>query len=367
MNNAPHRLGQGMDTLVGNMAGSAGKRVTLIDIAEAAGVSKSTVSLVLQSSPLVKPSTRERVQQSIAQLGYIYNRGAASLRQSRTNLVGMVINDLINPFFAELAVGIERGLHAAGYIPFMANSAESIERQGEVLRTLPEQRPAGLIVSPARSTPVDAFDGLIAGGVPVVLAMRRLPGARIPTVAPDNRQGARLAVAHLIALGHRRIAFLGGYGEAVATLDRVAGYRGAMAAAGLAVDPELIVAGAPNRKTGLVAVGQALGMADPPTAALCFNDVVALGVLSGLRDHGMTPGRDFAVVGFDDVAEADYASPALTTVAVDALGLGEQAARTLLALIDGQGDVGDHVGDVRLIVRQSCGAHAPPTNERTHR
>jgi LacI family transcriptional regulator len=331
-------------------------RVTMIDIARHAGVSKSTVSLVLQGSPLVKAETREKVVAAIEALGYVYNRGAANLRGQRSNIVGMVINDLANPFFAELAVGIERVFHAAGYIPFIANTIENPKRQGEVLRSMSEHDIAGLIICPARGTRPSDIETMAQLGVPVVLAMRRLAGPRYSSVTPDNLRGARRATEHLLALGHRRIAFFGGYSDMIAQNDRCGGYQAALVAAGIAVDPMLIIEGPPNRECGQNAIGHVLDMAVPPTAALCFNDVVAFGVLTGLERRGLAAGRDFALVGFDDVAEARHTNPPLTTVHVDTGALGERAAHQVLRMIHGDARPEEFVSDVDLVVRASCGA-----------
>jgi len=331
-------------------------RVTMIDIARHAGVSKSTVSLVLQGSPLVKAETREKVVAAIEALGYVYNRGAANLRGQRSNIVGMVINDLANPFFAELAVGIERVFHAAGYIPFIANTIENPKRQGEVLRSMSEHDIAGLIICPARGTRPSDIETIAQLGVPVVLAMRRLAGPRYSSVTPDNLRGARRATEHLLALGHRRIAFFGGYSDMIAQNDRCGGYQAALAAAGLPVDPMLVIEGPPNRECGQNAIGHVLDMAVPPTAALCFNDVVAFGVLTGLERRGLAAGRDFALVGFDDVAEARHTNPPLTTVHVDTGALGERAAHQVLRMIHGDARPEEFVSDVDLVVRASCGA-----------
>ena len=331
-------------------------RVTMIDIARHAGVSKSTVSLVLQGSPLVKAETREKVVAAIEALGYVYNRGAANLRGQRSNIVGMVINDLANPFFAELAVGIERVFHAAGYIPFIANTIENPKRQGEVLRSMSEHDIAGLIICPARGTRPSDIETMAQLGVPVVLAMRRLAGPRYSSVTPDNLRGARRATEHLLALGHRRIAFFGGYSDMIAQNDRCGGYQAALVAAGIAVDPMLVIEGPPNRECGQNAIGHVLDMAVPPTAALCFNDVVAFGVLTGLERRGLAAGRDFALVGFDDVAEARHTNPPLTTVHVDTGALGERAAHQVLRMIHGDARPEEFVSDVDLVVRASCGA-----------
>ncbi|RWX70926.1 LacI family transcriptional regulator, partial [Mesorhizobium sp. M4B.F.Ca.ET.089.01.1.1] len=185
-------------------------KATILDIAREAGVSKSTVSLVLQGSGLIRPETAVKVRKAIEDVGYVYNRGAANLRKAHSNVIGMVINDLTNPFFTELAVGMERVFQSAGIVPFIANTAENPVRQEEVLKSLMEQGVAGLIVSPARGTTPGAFRRIETAGVPVVFAMRRLPESRIPVIAPDNHRGAFLATAHLIGKGHRRLAFFGG-------------------------------------------------------------------------------------------------------------------------------------------------------------
>jgi LacI family transcriptional regulator len=337
---------------------SSGHRVTMIDIAEAAGVSKSTVSLVLQGSPLVKADTRDRVLQAIDALGYVYNRGAASLRNARTNLVGMVINDLANPFFAELAVGIERVFQTAGYIPFIANTSESPTRQAEVLRSMREHDIAGLILCPARGTrPVD-LDAIAMGGLPLVLAMRKVAGLKAPSVTPDNFRGARRASEYLIELGHRRIAFVGGYADMTAQTERCGGFRAALEAANLFVDGALVIEGPTTRETGAAAIDQLLALANPPTAALCFNDVVALGANDALRRRGLATGADFSLVGFDDIREARHMWPPLTTVAVDTMSLGEKAAHATLRMIHGDARRDDYLGDVTLVIRDSAGKPA---------
>jgi LacI family transcriptional regulator len=343
-------------------------KATILDIARRAGVSKSTVSLVLQGSGLIRPETANRVREAIDEVGYVYNRGAANLRKAHSNVVGMVINDLTNPFFAELAVGIERVFQAAGIVPFIANTAESPIRQEEVIKSLMEQGVAGLIVSPARGTRPDAFERLRAAHIPVVLAMRRLPESRVPAIAPDNRRGACLAVTHLIEKGHCRIAFFGGYPDLVVYRDRRDGYRDALVAHGIAVDEAVIIQGDTSRRGGLACLDRALALPEPPTAAMCFNDAVAFGAMLGLRQRGREPGRDFAVVGFDDVTEAEHYVPALTSVSVDPGGLGERAAHVVLKMMQGRTtDAEDHVGAINLVVRESCGPARLFQEERSFR
>jgi LacI family transcriptional regulator len=268
----------------------------------------------------------------------------------------MVINDLGNPFFADMAVGIERVFQSAGFVPFIANSGENPIRQSELLRLMREQGAAGLIICPAHGTTAPQIEELTAAGVPVVLVMRSIPGVRAASVVADSRRGAARATEHLLSLGHRRIAFIGGYADMVAFSDRCGGYRQALVAAGIEVDPALIVEGLPSRESGVSGIGRLLTMAEPPTAALCFNDVVAFGVLDGLAARDLDAGRDFALIGFDDVREARHTHPPLTTVAVDSQALGERGAHQILKMIHGDARPVDFVGDVHLIVRASCGA-----------
>jgi LacI family transcriptional regulator len=336
--------------------GRNARAVTIIDIAKSAGVSKSTVSLVLKKSPLVKEETRQRITKTMDALGYVYNRGAASLRRSRADLVGMVINDLSNPFFAELAIGIERTLQNSGFIPLIANTAESVVRQAEVVRSMREHSATGLILCPALDTDAAEISRL-EERLPIVLAIRRIIGARASLVVSDNLAGAARATEHLIKLGRRDIAFVGGVYRMVVFQDRLAGFTRAMKKAGLAVDPARIIESMPTKDGGFEAMKRLLSMKRRPAAVVCFNDVVAIGAMLAIARNGLVAGRDIGVVGFDDTTEARHVSPALTTVSVDSGSLGERAAQMLLRQInEGERRLDTHVGEARLVVRESCGA-----------
>ncbi|MDL2407152.1 LacI family DNA-binding transcriptional regulator [Rhizobium calliandrae] len=340
-------------------------RVTVIDIAHAADVSKSTVSLVLQGSPLVNEATRAKVNAVIRELGYVYNRGAANLRQAKSKIVGIVVNDLTNSFFAELAVGVDMVVQSAGYVQFLSNTGESIDRQREVVASMREHGISGLIVSPARGTDAADFKPLTNAGIPVVIVVRNIPGAKVSSLVSDNFAGASAAVEHLVGLGHRRISFMGGFANTAVFAERLGGYRDALAKAGITFDDELVVATAPSRAGGVEAVGRAMLLADKPTAAVCFNDAVAFGVCDGLRARRLEPGVDFAVVGFDDVIEAESAVPALTTISVDPQGMGRRAAQLLLKQINsGKVEAEAIVSAVRLVVRQSSGLALDTTARR---
>jgi LacI family transcriptional regulator len=335
------------------------RRVTVIDIAKAAGVSKSTVSLVLQGSVLVNEGTRAKVNAVMRELGYVYNRGAANLRQSgsKSKIIGVVVNDLTNGFFAELAVGVDMVVQSAGFVQFLSNTSESLDRQREVIASMREHGISGLIVSPARATEAADLKPLVAAGIPVVVVVRNVPGAKVSSVVSNNREGMFAGVQHLVSLGHRRIAFLGGFQDTEVFSERLEGYRSAIVGCSLEPDENLIIPSGPSRAGGVEAIGRALAIAVKPTAAVCFNDAVAFGVCDGLRARRLEPGRDFAVVGFDDVIEAQTAVPALTTISVDPQGMGRRTAQLLLKQISaGKAEAESIVTSVRLVVRESCGS-----------
>ncbi|PYE43497.1 LacI family transcriptional regulator [Rhizobium sp. PP-F2F-G20b] len=338
----------------------ANGRVTVIDIAKAAGVSKSTVSLVLQGSPLVNEGTRTKVNAVMRDLGYVYNRGAANLRQSsaKSKIIGVVVNDLTNSFFAELAVGIDLVVQDAGFVQFLANTSESLDRQTEVIASMREHGISGLVVSPARGSRAIDFKALVSAGIPVVAVVRPVPGAKVSSLMSDNHTGMFAAVEHLAKLGHTRIAFFGGFEDTAIFQERLAGYRDGIAAAGLGYDEGLVFACAPSRAEGAKAVARAMAADDRPTGGVCFNDAVAFGVYDGLRARRLEPGVDFAIVGFDDVIEAGTSVPALTTIAVDPQGMGRRAAQLLLKQINaGKAEAEAVVTPVRLVVRESCGVN----------
>jgi LacI family transcriptional regulator len=338
-------------------AGTAGKATTIVDIARAAGVSKSTVSLVLQGSPLVKSETKERVEAAMARVGYVYNRGAANLRTAKSSFVGMIISDLMNPFFAELAVGIEDALYKMDFVPILANTNEDLERQAHVLRSMREHGVAGIVMSPARGTDAWRLATDLPKAVPTVITMRRVIGSPLAYVGPDNRTGARMAVEHLVRLGWQRIAFLGGYETMTTQQERISGWREALVAAGLPADDRLVFEAMPTREGGRQALEQALASDRRPHAFLCYNDIVAMGATRALATRGIRVGQDVAVVGFDDIAEAEHNAPPLTTVNAETRRMGALAAEALLGITRGEdAEPMSFIGGVRLVVRESCGA-----------
>lgn len=336
---------------------NAAKRVTLIDVAKDAGVSRATASLVLRGSPLVADETRQKVLASMRKLGYVYNRAAASLRTQRSQTIGLIVTDITNPFFAQMTVGSEAHLDQASYGILLSNTSERLGKQARLLETMHEYGVDGVLLCPAMGTPPETVERLRRWRLPFVLVARYLSDVDVDYVGADNVSGAQMAVEHLIALGHRRIAFVGGPSDASARRDRLRGYHSALRRHNLPVDDALSIPSPVTRDGGHRAALRLLDQTDPPAAALCYNDVVAFGVMLGLQAKGKIPGQDFAVVGSDDIDEAALWSPALTTVSTAPHRIGVEAAQLLLERIEHpNGAPRQVILAPRLIVRQSCGA-----------
>jgi len=308
-----------------------GVRATLSDIATRAEVSRSTVSLVLRDSPLVADQTRARVLTAIDELGYVYNRGAASMRSGRSQTVGLLVSEITNPFYAELTAGIERVLENAGLLTFLANSNEDAGRQGRFIQRMREQGADGIILSPAEGTERRTIEDLQRSRVPVVQILRQIPGTDTDYVGADYRLGTELATEHLIRRGHTRIAFLGAARDTSASAERLAGFHEALERHGL--QPAGVVPCSSSRLDAAEAATGMLKQAQPPNAFLCHNDIIAHGTLSALDRLGLEAGRDIGVIGFDNIAESAISRPPLTTIAVGTNHIGEVAAHTLLQRI----------------------------------
>ena len=329
------------------------RRPTIFDVAQAAGVSKSTVSLVLQNSPQVRDATREQVQQAMAQLGYVRNSAAAALRGAGPGLIGLVINDLRNPFFTEFAASAQETFARAGYATVVANTDENPAQEARVIASMIEHGVAGLVISPAYGGADDSYAMIDRAGTPTLQVLRRFATRSddFPFASLDYATGGAAATEHLIAEGCRRIAFVGGLEGAQITQERMAGYQAAMAAAGLET---AIWPGRPTRAFGRALAGEILDATPKIDAAICFSDLVALGLMAGAAERGATIGRDLKLVGFDDIEEASLSYPALSSVCCDIDQFGANAAATLLAWLDsGTRPPETKRAPVRLIARGS--------------
>lgn len=342
----------------------AARRVTLSDIAQACGLSRATVSLVLRGSRLVHADTRRRVEEEMQRQGYVYNRAAANLRRRTSSGVALVVNDLSNPFFAEFAAGVDEALGERGYVMLLGTSGESSRREQAVLASLLEHDPAAFILSPAEGDDIGGVAATLGRRSPLLVFNRQLDGD-LPDgfgyefLGLDNRAGARLAAEHLIARGHRDIAFFGGHAESSSCRERRLGFTEALEAAGLPVRDSHLLETAPTRMDACLRSGDLFALDPVPTAAVCYNDAVALGLMLGLSHHGRRPGVDFALTGFDDITESAVSMPSLTTVGADPRARGRQAVQLVLAraAAGAQAAAGAAatIVPVRLVIRDSSG------------
>jgi LacI family transcriptional regulator len=307
------------------------KRPTIIDVATLAGVSKSTVSLVLQNSPLVRQETRDDVRQAMARLGYVYNRAAANLRSANAGLIGVVINDLRNPFFTEFATSLQMALSARGYATVLANTDEDPALQAQVVGAMLEHGVSALIVSPTYGDET-AFDAIARANIPALQVLRQVVATdRFPFAAPDYPTGSRLATEHLLAQGARHIAFVGGIEGRAVTQLRMSGYLDTVAARGLT---PLHLPGRPGRAFGREAARRLADEHPSVDAVLCFNDLTALGLLTGCAELGRSIGDSLKIVGFDDIEDCAQVYPALSSVRCDIAGFGRRMAETVLEWLE---------------------------------
>lgn len=293
------------------------------------------MSLALRDSPLVANSTRERIKEHARETGYIYNRRAASLRTSRSGIVGVVVHDIMNPFYAEILRSVETELDRSRQTFLLSNHYDQLEKQRTFIDTLLQLGADGVIMSPAIGTPATDIALAEDNGLPTVLIARSVEGADVPVFRGDDSYGVALATNHLIELGHARIAMVGGTDQTSTGRDRYRGYVEAMRRAGLEPYAHWRIAGPRTKQGGFDAAPQFLQMPDRPTAAVCWNDLVAIGLMNGLARAGLTPGRDVSVTGYDDLEEAAIATPALTTVWNGQREVGRLAAKALLDRLNG--------------------------------
>lgn len=298
--------------------------VTIKDVARLAGVSPSSVCRALTNPEQVRPETRDRVQSAARNLGYAPNRAARSLITGRTGNIGVVLPDLANPFFPSVVKAIQTQARRFDYAVFLSDTDEDTASEVPLIRALAKQVDGFLLCSPrAADDEIKAF----AGQTPIVVLNRRI--SPFPSVTADSADGMRQAVAHLHALGHRRIAYVAGPRVAWSNRDRVRGLRNAAAPYAM----ELIEIGnvAPTVEGGTAVAD--LVIASPATAVLAYNDLVALGLLNRLQARGVAvPGR-ISVVGFDDILLAGLVSPGLTTVAIAKEHVGRVGVELLLELM----------------------------------
>jgi DNA-binding LacI/PurR family transcriptional regulator len=328
------------------------------DIARIARVSHSTVSRALQKSPLVNARTAEIIRQIARESGYRASAVARGLVTKRTRTIGLVVTTIADPFASEVVCGIEEAANDLGYSVFLADSNADPSREQQVVQSFAERRVDGIVVTSSRVGAL-YLPLLSEMGVPIVLVNNQHPGAFVHSVMIANVAGSREAAHHLIALGHRRIAYLGDQFGYQSDTERMAGYREALDAAGLPFLPELVVHGDGKPEEAMRAMGELLALPDPPTAVCCYNDMSALGAMRSIRLHGLRVPEDISVVGFDDLFLASYTQPPLTTVRQPMRRMGLLAMESLFRLMSGEDSEIRITLDAELIVRESTARPNP--------
>jgi len=328
----------------------------IYDVAHAAGVSISTVSHVLNGTRFVSPDTRAKVLAAIEELNYRPSSLARAMVRQETRTIGLIVPDIVNPFYADLGRGVENYGYAAGYSVLLCNSDRKAEKETAYLDMLISKRVDGVIYATSDRAE-ERLAPLRAHGVPVVTFDRDYAG--ISAIMLDNYSGGQAAARHLIDLNHRRIACITGPESPSLSSDRVRGYRAALEAAGLPEDHSLIRNGDYTLASGHAAAHALMELPDPPTAIFACNDAMAIGAMAALRELDICVPGQVSIVGYDNITASAYTCPPLTTLATPIRELGEQMCQLLLDSIDRpqQEEARRLVMHSELIVRQST---APP-------
>lgn len=338
---------------------------TISDVARRAGVSAMTVSRVVNGSGAIAPATRARVEAAIAELGYVPNALGRQLRSKRTQMVGLVLSDITNPFFTTVARGVEDRAREAGYHILFCDTDESEAEEQRAVTALIERQVDGILLVPTGDD-APTLPLLANRGLPVVVLDRRVREPGIDSVATDSIAGARLLARHLLELGHRRIAVLTGRPAVSTSADRVEGVRLAFMEAGLPFDEALVQYGTYTAETGADGyrmTRRALALEPRPTAVFAANNFIAFGALRAIREAGLRVPEDLSVVTFDDLPVDWVADPILTVVAQPAYEIGRRAMGFLLERLAGESPARARhlLLPAQLIVRRSTAAPAPVT------
>jgi LacI family transcriptional regulator len=331
--------------------------VTIKDIARRVGVSASTVSRALSDSPLVNEKTKRAVKEAAVRLGYERNELARGLVKGASGAIGLVVADITNPFFSDVAQGVGEAAHRFGYGVMLCDTAGRAERESNYVKLLRRKRVDGIILASA-TIQDPQVEELHKARIPFILVSRLCNEAGAPYVVGDDRKGATLAVEHLVGLGHREIGFIGGPPDVQASQHRMAAYCAVLRAHGLAVQDDRVLFSDFTQTAGRRAGRRLLEAADRPSAVFAANDVIALGVLEAAEALGLCVPGDLSLVGYDDIAYAALPRIQLTTVAQPALEMGRVAGDWVLSVVAGRKRrVLHRVLEPRLVIRSTT---APP-------
>ena len=327
-------------------------RATMSDVARASGVSLKTVSRVVNGAGYVSADTRSTVQAAIEQLGFRRNEFARQLRQGTTATMGLVLEDATDPFYSVLTRAVEDVALEHDYLLLSASSAENAQRSRQIIESFSSRGADGLIIAPARGTDPAFLQAELDSGCSMVFVDRPAPGIRADTVLTDNRGGAATGTAHLLAHGHRRVAFFGDADTVYTATERLSGYRDALGSAGLRFDDQLVVMAPPLFDANTALIDAVMDQNDPPTAIFAGNNRWSVLLLRYFKARGT---RELpAFVGFDDFELADVLSPGVTVIAQAPTVMGQLAAGLLLRRIAGDDGPTQHIQlETRLLARGS--------------
>lgn len=305
-------------------------RVTREDVAARAGVSTAVVSYVLNNGPRpVASETRARVEAAIRELGYFPNELARGLRRQQSCTVGLIIPNLNNPVYAQIATSLKSVCLEHGYLVLLCNTGRDQVLEHRFVQMLRAKQVDGVVAIPSHN-PREVADLLAEAQIPTVILEHDLPGTHCIVV--DDLTGGRLATQHLLDLGHRRIGFIRYTAFTTVSGLRLDGYRQSLAEAGIGFDPALLIECDDSHAAGCEAMDRLLTVPDPPTAVFTHNDVLALGAMHAVQRRGLSIPRDISIVGYDDTASSAYFNPPLTTVRLPTEEIGREAATLILDL-----------------------------------
>lgn len=332
-------------------------RVNIKTVAQYAGVSEATVSRVLNSNPTVSEEVRARTLEAIEKLGYQPNRAARRLRANSSDVLGLIVSDIENPFFTSIVRGVEDTAQAAQKSVILCNSDENPTKLKNYLKIMEAERVAGLIVAPTSMKDGESLQRLTQAGIPIVLLDRQVDNYVFDSVLVDNIRGAFTGVKHLIDLGCERVAMIGGTPALSNARDRLEGYRNALKAAGLTIEEKLIKEGNFKIESGYRFGKELAQSAHRPQAIFVANNLMTLGTVRALRELNVRIPEDMAIVGFDDTPWANELMVALTVVSQPTYQLGQTATQLLLnRLAKPDAPFQTAILHTHLIIRESCGA-----------
>jgi LacI family transcriptional regulator len=334
--------------------------VTIKDVARLSGVSPMTVSRVINQSLRVSPGTRSRVEQAIAELGYVPSSLARGLSRQKTGTIALIVPDVANPFFTLIVRGAEDVARRAGYRVLLCDTRFDLTLEAEVIEEMIAHRVEGIVIAPVSDSSRSQLKRLARFGVPFVLIDRTIPGIECDVVLGDSTAGARSLVEHLIGLGHRRIGMIVEDENVSTARERRAGYAEALKHAGIELDPTLVVRAAADPHGGAVGMAKLLQLPERPTGVFTVNNLVALGAIEAVRAAGLEVPDDVALVCYDDIEYASRLYPFLTVMLQPAETFGTLGTQLLFERIEGRKL--DRTRKVVLpadfVVRESCGAKA---------